>query len=282
MEHNDKKIVFKMFVYLKHIIEGKSSVPFDKDTTNREAYKCPNGYESYKDQYDREEFEKMENDISSIFLSQKEIENRKVRVYHSKVKMANAIAQFALGMNNNVSGGQISVSKKIFNALFGQKNKDGEFEEGFVKRSLKNLDKDIDILFTEPSYWDIEVPSSWENNIGRKIIIEEKRIIFSKGNDSFSILVWYYPDLSCVSFFEGTLEAIDKNGKKNLDKDLFEQIDKVFRYDVPYIPIFDWFCELNEDELAKLELEKGKINWKQNIKQVGLYIGLVFFIYRKI
>ncbi len=274
MERNDKKIVFKMFVYLKHLIEGKSSVPFDKDTTNREAYKCPIDYEPYKDEYDRQEFDKMENDISSIFLSQKEIENRKVRMYHPKVKMANAVAQFALGLNNDISGGQISVSKKIFNVLFGYKNQDGKFKEGFVKKSLKNLDRDIDIFFTEPSFWEITIPSSWGNDIGEKISIEEKRIIFSKGDDSFSIVIWYYPSLSCVSLFEGTLEVINKDESNKVNKNLFEKIDKVFRYDVSFIPISDWFCELNEEELAQLELEKRKIQYKQ----VWLFVGLVFLI----
>ncbi len=40
MEHNLKKDIFSMFTYIKYILEGKASVPFDKEK-NTEPYKCP-------------------------------------------------------------------------------------------------------------------------------------------------------------------------------------------------------------------------------------------------
>lgn len=252
----EKNEIFKMFSYLLHVLAGKSSIPFPKEN-NSYPYKCPSGYEPYKDSYDREQFDKLEDRNMGKYVSQKDKEREKVLVYHPKVKVANSVSRFLLDIKRDSRGGQVTVSRKIFNVLFGYNNK-----IGFIQKTLNSLSSDLEIRFLDKKdFIKIKIESffgevfneSYEHNIE----IQEKEIMFIKKDRNFSISFLYFPLLNCVSFLEGSIKSNNPDNNNWVDKDLFDQIDKVFRFEVPQIPLFEWFDELLEEEKRNL-IEKMK------------------------
>lgn len=247
--------VFKMFVYLNHLIGGKSSVPFDKKTTNPQAYKCPDGYIPYNDAEDRNDFNNLEF-LDNGLVFQKQIEEEKIRIYHSNVSIATITSRFLIDLNSSLDGGQVSISLRLFNELFG-----GNQKVGFIQRTLTAIGADVVIKVRDKeSHTDMKINTTVdvENIFEYNIVAQEREVTFYLDDDLFSISALIYPQFSCVSLLEGSIKSNNVDSNRKIDKLLFKEVDDVFRSEVTHIPLSEWFDELSQDERDKVELKIKK------------------------